>query len=396
MSLLDDTLRDARRPLVLRRSASQRAFAASGEAAPGDTVLADERGYPGELPWPTTHGASPTHEMQVPRDDDREDFRREGQSLPREASPPFGSGFGRLPAGDPLSAVMGAERPKSSAKNVGFSDVTVMGDSRTSELATGPEKGRSPGKVAAAAAGSESMALQSVVLPGSSEAEWSRARSLSMAPEGSTTMVSAGGETFLSRPPGRGAPSENPHAASAFPPLQAERTPDGNDAPPEGIFWHASSRPDISDRSGRSDISDASDVSRIANPARRSNTSNTSNASNASNAPAEAAGASDGPRRPAGAQLGRARDASPPSSTAAQRRAQAVDSGDTQATRELFTRPQPNAGASAGDRVPILSIGRIDVTVIAEPAPAAPVSFQEAFGDTGVPGFLACNYLKRL
>ena len=375
MSLLDDTVIDARRPRVLRRNVDQRVLAATDEAAlfAGDDAPSSEHAYAHDVSWPATrvareagaasdgHQASLAREMGAPRDDDRDDFRREGQSMSREASYPSGSGMRRLPTGDPLSAGMGAEGPKSSAKNVGFPDVTVMGDSRTSELATGPEKGRSPGKVAAAAAGSESMALQSDVLPGSSEAEWFRARSLSMTPEGSTTMVSADGETFLSRPPGRGAPSETPHSVSVTTPAtRPAATPHGNaGAPPEGASTGAAGAVEAADSIGSDDAAAAL-------------------------------------HRPGTARAGRT--PGPAGPLAAPRRSPALAfPALPDPPRQRFATGA--RAADAHDATPTLSIGRIDVTVVSDTVatvPAAAASLPQAFGDAGVSDFLACNYLKRL
>lgn len=389
MSLLDDTIRDARRPLVLRRSTSESLSAAADEALPAPRD---------DAPWPATraareageardgHPANPARAMHAPRDDYRDDFRREGQSMPREASSPSGSGISRLPAGDPLSAAMDAERPKSSAKNVGFSDVTVMGDSRTSELATGPEKGRSPGKVAAAAAGSASMALQSAVLPGSSEAEWSRARSLSMTPEGSTTTVSADGETFLSRPPGRGAPSENPHAASASAPAWPAATSRGSIVvPPAGASTGAAGAAESADSANSTGSDDAAAALQARHAVHALHALHARQTTGTARA-----GGTPGPALPTPPDPPRQRVAMGARTADARHAGTVVDlSGGL---------PRP-ARAASEDVVPTLSIGRIDVTVVTDAVPALSTdsaSVPEASGEAGVTGFLACNYLKRL
>ena len=369
MSLLDDTVLDARRPLVLRRSASEIASAAADETAPSFG-----RAHPDDVPRPATRVA---RETGAPRDGDRDDFQREGQSMSREASTPSGSGISRLPTGDPLSAERGADRPKSSANNVGFPDVTVMGDSRTSELATGPEKGRSPGKVAIAAAGSVSMALQSVVLPGSSEAEWSRARSLSMTPEGSTTTVSAGGETFLSRPPGRGAPSENPRSAPASTPAAGPAVPrrGKSTTPPDG----ASPRTAWTAAPAEPETTGSDDAAAALRTRQRPATDGADGAPGTTAPPLTAL--PDPPRQ---------RTATGTRTTDAGHAGNVVD--------VLGGQLRP-ARAVSGDATPTLHIGRIDVTVVTDTVAAlsaAAASLPEASGEAGVSGFLACNYLKRL
>jgi hypothetical protein len=385
MSLLDDTIRDARRPLVLRHSASESASAAA------DETLAASRD---DAPWPATRAAGEArdgHPANQARDD-RDDFRREGQSMPREASYPSGSGISRLPAGDPLSAAMDAERPKSSAKNVGLSDVTVMGDSRTSELATGPENGGSPGKVAAAAAGSASMALQSAVLPGSSEAEWSRARSLSMTPEGSTTTVSADGETFLSRPPGRGAPSENLHPTSAGTPARPAATSRGDRAaPPGGASTGAAGAAESADSADSADSANSTGCDDAATALQARHAVHALHALHARQATGTArAGGTPGPALPARPDPPRQCVAMGARTADARYAGQVVDLSGVQ------LRP---AQAASDDAAPTLSIGRIDVTVVTDAVPALSTdsaSVPEASGEAGVTGFLACNYLKRL
>jgi hypothetical protein len=155
--------------------------------------------------------------------------KAESPALPgglREASYQPGTGYTRLPAGDPLSAGTEDESPKSPAKNVaGDRGISVKSHSRTSILETGQEEHASPSRMAVANAGFESATVQSVVSSGPVETGSYREQQSNI-PAGSERPVSRSGETYRSRPTGRGAPSETFSTPSkALPAIPAEAPP---------------------------------------------------------------------------------------------------------------------------------------------------------------------------
>ena len=318
MGLFSDTIHDARRPIAggwVRRAAAD-----EGEPSLPEEDFAQE--------------GMPSGMQTVFR------FQKEGQGLPREASFQFGGGSNRLPAGDPLSAGTEVERPEPPATNVQVTDISVKGDNRRSELATGQVIHGSPGKVAAANVKSESKTHQSEGLPGPIEAEWVRETHQSNTPEGGERLVSVRGETFLSRPPGRGAPSE-PSSAVSTPPRDTGSGVQPAQGAANAVAVAMAALPDtaaaIADRT-------PSRAREFAAPPREA-------------LPATAAYAS----------------ALPP------RRGRAA----------FAAAPDPQRAAEAGQ--PSLVIGRIDVVVVANAAPPQPQP--AAHSDRG---FLSRNYLKRL
>ncbi|NTV97146.1 MAG: hypothetical protein HGA75_17315, partial [Thiobacillus sp.] len=209
MGLFGDTLRDARRPLAgawVRRSADE------AEALPDEV---------------------PDTGMQTVFRFQKGDVPAVMPVAAREASPRPVAGSPVVPAADPLSvgAEVGTSEPlaKHVNGNVGISVFPEV--SRTSELATGQVIHASPGKITAANAKSESGAYQSEVSPERLETEPYREPHQSNIPEGSERSVSENGETFESRPSGRGAsPSEtysNPNLsrAAAQPSPQTDELP---------------------------------------------------------------------------------------------------------------------------------------------------------------------------
>lgn len=204
MSLFNDTIHDARRPLAggwVRRSLDE-----SEAGAPEESLLQD---------------SVPSGMQTVFR------FQKAGQAMPREASFQPGAGLSRSPAGDPLSAAAEGESPRPSATNDGETLISVSGDSRESELETGQVIHGSPGKVAAANVVSESKTHQSVVLPGPIETELNHETHRSEIPEGGERLVSGQSETFQSRPTGRGAPSESSLTTATARPGAAARGTQG-------------------------------------------------------------------------------------------------------------------------------------------------------------------------
>ena len=203
MGLFDDTIRDARRPL--RGGWVRRMVSDAADSGPPEEDFAQE---------------VPASGMQTV-------FRF--QKVESPASPPgrfreasLRPGVARhLPGADPLSAGAAAERPKPNAIHVGNTDISVRGDNQESSLETGQEANLSPSKVEEAASVKSNLhEAQSVVLSAHLEVERYRATPQSETPEGSEPLVNSGpGETFLRRPPGRGALSETfPSQPPAQPP----------------------------------------------------------------------------------------------------------------------------------------------------------------------------------
>ncbi|MDD5389858.1 MAG: hypothetical protein PHD37_10960 [Gallionellaceae bacterium] len=316
MSIFNDTIHDARRPLAggwVRRSLDE-----SEAGAPEESIAQD---------------SMPSGMQTVFR------FQKAGQVMPREASIQPGAGLSRSPTGDPLSAAAEGESPRPSATNDGETLISVLGDSRVSELATGQVIHGSPGKVAAANVVSESKTHQSVVLPGPIETELNRETHRSEIPEGGERLVSRQSETFQSRPTGRGAPSESSLTTATARLGAAARGTRGAAfaADFEPAPWTA-------ERDGGMADSDFE-----ATPAREF-------------PPETRASVAATATRP-----GRAAHAASPGS----------DRGDSDRSREA--------------NPPGLIIGRIDVVVVADAAPVQPQPTARADR-----GFLSRNYLKRL
>lgn len=191
MGLFDDTIRDARRPLPatwVRR-----------EPLPESEAPEEEVFEP----------VAPSGMTTIFR------FQKGGDppvmgARSREAS--FRLGVGEnLPAGDPLSVGSEVEKPDFSAKDVnGNRDIiSVLGDNRGNELATGQVNHGSPGKRTAAEMIAESRTHQSVVVSGPVESDSVHQTHRSALPEGSGRFVSEREETFQSRASGQGAPSDS-------------------------------------------------------------------------------------------------------------------------------------------------------------------------------------------
>ena len=314
MGLFNDTIRDARRPLAggwVRRASDE-----SEASLPEEDYSQD---------------SLPSGMQTVFR------FQKAGQFLPREASIQPGAGLSRPPVGDPLSAGAEVESPRSPATNDGETLISVLGDSRESALETGQEIHGSPGKVAAANVVSESKTHQSVVLPGPIETELNHETHRSEIPEGSERLVSRQRETFLSRPTGRGAPSET-SLATARPGAAARTTQAAEFATG---FAFESSAPQSFDRDGGAAIANVE-----SSPAREFA---------AQESLSEA-------RTSAAARPGRTAHAA-----------------------------SPGPGRASEPTPPSLIIGRIDVVVVADAAPPQPQATARAGR-----GFLSRNYLKRL
>lgn len=326
MGFFDATIRDARRPLPggwVRRSA------ADGPAPTPD----DEADFD---PGPSS-GMETVFRFQ----------KAESPAMPgglREASYRPGTGESRLPAGDPLSAGGEVERPMPTATNVeGNQSISVKGDSGGSELETGQVERGSPGDATAANAVSGSRSFRADVSFGPFEPGYDRATHKSDAESGGERSVSRQDETFLSRVPGRGAPSEtSPMPAVAAMP---DRVPAAAGRGPRDAA--AGGPPPLIAVAGGDAAVPSTPFAGEATPAAA-----VPPAFAVSSTPAQS-----GPRDPGGA-VGR-----------------------------------PGHAPTTRDTAPALVIGRIDVVVVArDPQPAAPAS-SASRSDTG---FLSRNYLKRL
>jgi hypothetical protein len=342
VGLLDDTIRDARRPLA--GAWVRRAAADEPEISLPD---ADD----------LTEGA-PSGMQTVFR------FQKaESPALPgglREASYQPGADA-RLPAGDPLSAGTEDESPKPPAKNVaGDRDISVKSHSRTSILETGQEEHASPSRMAVANAGFESATVQSVVSSGPVETESYREQQSNI-PAGSERPVSRSGETYRSRPTGRGAPSEAFSVPSkTLPSTPAEAPP----VAPRTRSWKAGE----------------------ASP---------------SGAPPEAGGAVAGPAAVPAELLDVAEYAAAHQETV-QRPATARGTAFPEPSPVVWPATPPGHGTrmpplrspfpgTTEPAQPGLVIGRIDVVVVAGNAQP-----QSPSGPRADSGFLSRNYLKRL
>lgn len=375
MSLFADTISDARRPLAgwLRRAATD--SAESAESAAPEDEAADVDTPPGI--------------NTIFR------FQKEGSLRSREAPFQQGSGGIRQPAGVPLSAGGEVERPEPSAPHVGNNGMSVKGDNRGNILGTGQKERIGPSKVEAASAVSVSIPVQSVVSSAPFEAELSRVKSESETPDGSEPTVSESGETFESRPTGRGAPSEPsasptppawpaagagplPQPASGTgggsPPAQTEdpRPPD-QATPRRGAAFAATGL----DTSGSAAVT----VGVTAAPALPHGAAPRSALTTA---PASAASPMDADLAAAGA---------PPAAMTARQRPFGRDEA-TAAERRPVGAPRATPAAAASAVEPTLVIGRIDVVVLAHDAPPAHDAPQRVAAETR--GFIARNYLKRL
>jgi hypothetical protein len=191
MGLFDDTIRDARRPLPatwVRR-----------EPLPDIET-------PEEEPLEPVAPAGMTTIFRFQKGGDPPAMGARS----REAS--FRLGVGEnLPSGDPLSVGSEVEKPDYSAKDVnGNRDIiSVLGDNRGNELATGQVNHGSPGKRTAAEMIAESRTHQSVVVPEPVESDSVHQTHRSQLPEGSGRFVSEREETYQSRASGQGAPSDS-------------------------------------------------------------------------------------------------------------------------------------------------------------------------------------------
>ncbi|MGD9949710.1 MAG: hypothetical protein AB7U29_14710 [Desulfobulbus sp.] len=227
MSLLGDTIRDAHRPLP----------------GGGD-------GWLRRMPLEEYTDSSPEGEVSSSGMQTVFRFQKEGPSpamtRPREASFRSGVGVTDLPAGDPLSVESEAERPNLSASGVnGNEDIfSVLGDNRGNELATGQVNHGSPGWTTAAKMSAETSTQQSVVRSEPIESDSAHQRHQSREQQGSARFVSEREETYQSRVPGQGAPSES--FTAPINPLRSASpgpTPAGRPHVPGRILWPAGSVP---------------------------------------------------------------------------------------------------------------------------------------------------------
>lgn len=339
MGLFSDTIRDARRPLA--SDVVRRAIADEPEPAPAEDAGDDS-------------GMHTVFRFQKAESPVMPDVFREASSRPVGEKNP-------LPAVDPLPA--GTELFGPSA-----SSLSVKDEQRNSDLVTGQESSRSPGKITAANALSGAESLQSVVLPGPSASGSQRESHQSKIPEGSQIPASPRGNASWSQPSGRGAPSETSLLAAGG---QSSPAPRGFANRPQP----ATLAPAVGQAAGGANWPPPVGAA----------------------APATATAAA-----PIALDLADPTDLTPPAaathSHAAPRSAPPLaHAGATAATRTRAAPPpgdglsaRPAAGRAApADREPRLVIGRIDVVVLAAPAASAAVPPADR-------GFASRNYLKRL
>nr|WP_320010941.1 hypothetical protein [uncultured Desulfobulbus sp.] len=191
MSLLGDTIHDARRPLPGRTAGQLRPMVSADytESNPEEEQTSSEL-------------------QTVFR------FQKEGLPSPktgsREAS--FRSGADTsLPAGDPLSVESAVERPSLFTSDVNGNEgiFSVKGDNRGNELETGQSNHRSPSWSTAAKMSAVSSTRQSEVMSEPNESVSAHQRHQSREQNGSGRTVSEQEETYQSWIPGQGAPSES-------------------------------------------------------------------------------------------------------------------------------------------------------------------------------------------
>lgn len=321
MSVLGDTIRDAHRPLP--------------------------DGGKGWLPPEECTESRPEGESDPSGRQTGFSFQKEGQSLaaamPREAS--FRSE--ETLTDDPLSVESEVEKPNVSASGVnGDEDIfTVMGENRGNELATGQVNHGSPGWTTAVEMSSETRTHQPEVTSEPIESDCAHQRQKSREQHGSARRVSEQEETYQSRVPGQGAPSES--FTAPINPLRSESpgpTPVGRPPVPGRILWPAEAAPG-------SAVEPAGTASDEADPAMV---------------------------RPGGEPV-------VPQTTA-------IGSPFAQGFSTPRRSAQSESGAITTASGPQLVIGRIDVVVVKESQPAArPFSSRQSDS-----GFVSRNYLKRL
>ncbi|MDD2463326.1 MAG: hypothetical protein PHI97_04960 [Desulfobulbus sp.] len=328
MSLLGDTIRDAHRPL------------------PGG-----DNGWLRRMPLEEYADSSPEEDMASLGMQSVSRFQKEGLSptmtAPREAS--FRSG-GTL-ADDPLSVESKVEKSSVSTSGVnGNEDIfSVLGDNRGNELATGQVNHRSPSWTTAAKMSSETSTHQSEVMSEPIESDSAHQRHQSHEQQGIARFVSEQEETYQSRVPGQGAPSESFTAPiNPLRSVQPGPTPVGWPSVPGQILWPAGAAPGQAvDPQGS--VGENADSFQVSSPP---------------------------PEEPVGIP-------------------QAATAMSSPFAREFS--PSAPGGQSASSPMesssPQLVIGRIDVVVVAKQEQAATRALSSRQSDSG---FVSRNYLKRL
>lgn len=289
----------------------------------------------------------------------------------REASFRLGVGDPSLPAGGPLTVGSEVEKPDFPANDVtGSQDViSVVGDNRGNELATGQVNHRSPSKRTAASVTPESKTRQPVVVSEPIEAVFSDETHKSRIPEGIARFVRDQEETYQSRVSGQGAPSDS---------FAAPITPLRSGAPGPSAAGH-------SEVFGRLRTSTAAVPGRAVAGVDRG----------------DQRGEPEGVDTASGEERPRPHDPGAPPT--------AVAFPESRVEEQLYHSPPVNgeptaAGWNPGStrtqsqsesqlQSPRLVIGRIDVVVIAKEQPANNPSGPAGRANTG---FFSRNYLKRL
>jgi hypothetical protein len=351
MGLFDDTIRDARRPLPATR--------VRREPLPDMETPEEEPLEPG-----TPSGMTTIFRFQKGGDPPVMGARS------REAS--FRLGVGEnLPSGDPLSVGSEVEKPDFSAKDVnGNRDIiSVLGDNRGNELATGQVNHGSPGKRTAAEMIAESRMHQSVVVPEPVESDSVHQTHRSQLPEGSGRFVSEREETYQSRVSGQGAPSDS--FSAPVTPLRPERPGTTVAGQPEGLGNPQLTAIPLPGSAGLRET----------------------------NNPAQGNGPPSGVIAPAGGQPNlpdtvkgqqAAADASQHPDPPGRSATPAVPSSRMEG---IHVPVEHLSSRASGEEQPRLVIGRIDVVVVSREQQPPTRSVPSARTD---PGFFSRNYLKRL
>ncbi|MBM9613163.1 hypothetical protein JWJ90_02560 [Desulfobulbus rhabdoformis] len=330
MSLLGDTIRDAHRPLP-----------------------SAEEGQLRRMVFPEDTESSPKEEHTTSELQTVFRFQKEGQPSPktgpREASFRPGAADTGLPAGDPLSVESTVERPSLFTSDVnGNEDIfSVKGDNRGNELETGQSNHGSPSWTTAAKMSAVSSTHQSEVMSEPNESVSAHQRHQSREQNGSGRTVSEQEETYQSRIPGQGAPSESFSTA----PITPLRSVSPGPTPVE--------RPHVPGQTPRQ-------AEAVPGQAVES---------------FEAVPGEAGPQQP---------EEQKPRTTLAQSGAPREQSG---VQEPVFPTQAIESQPSAPSSGPHLVIGRIDVVVVADSKQASSGARVHTRSDSG---FVSRNYLKRL
>jgi len=355
MGLLDETISDARRSLP----------GASRGATGSRLEPAADRGWDAPADEPMEQAAPAAMETMF-------GFQKEEPPAVPAGLREAPCRLERMPAGSPLFVESEVGKPDLSAMDVKDDVISVMGDNRGNELATGHVNHGSPGKRTAASVTAESKTRQPVVVSEPIETALDHDTQKSRPPEGIARCVSEREETHQSRVSGQGAPSDV--FAAPITPLRSE-------TPGPTAARH-------SENSGRLRTLAA------AVPGRAAAVSN----GDVADGPPQGVESAAGPER--------SNDREPSAASPALAFAEARSDNrsrralETEAASPSANGPLPPADRRPGStraqsqpQPPGLVIGRIDVVVVAREQPANNPSGPAGRANSG---FFSRNYLKRL